>query len=98
MAEPRPISYDAPLGRRIIDLHVWAVRHGLLGIGAAELFDGFCRRLIEAGVPLWRGYTAMEQLHPQWGGSGYPWRPNLNAIERGNFKRTTYRGPFWFNS
>ena len=85
MAEPRPISYDAPLGRRIIDLHVWAVRQGLLGIGAAELFDGFCHRLIEAGVPLWRGYTAMETLHPQWGGYGYTWRRDLNAIEPGHF-------------
>jgi len=98
MAEPRPISYDAPLGRRIIDLHVWAVRQGLLGIGAAELFDGFCRRLIEAGVPLWRGYTAMETLHPQWGGYGYTWRRDLNAIEPGHFERTTYRGPVWFDS
>src|SRR5215831_17699853 len=98
MAEPRPISYDAPLGRRIIDLHVWAVRQGLLGIGAAELFDRFCRRLIEAGVPLWRGYTAMETLHPQWGGYGYTWRRDLNAIEPGHFERTTYRGPVWFDS
>src|SRR6516162_3084453 len=81
MVEPRPISYDAPLGRRIIDLHVWAVRQGLLGAAAAELFDGFCRRLIEAGVPLWRSYAAMRTLHPQWGGYGYTWRRDLNAIE-----------------
>jgi len=39
---PRPISFDGPLGRRIIELHVWAVRQGLLGTAAAELFDGFC--------------------------------------------------------
>ena len=65
MSGPRILSYDAPLGRRIVELHIWAVRQGLLGIGAAELFDGFCRRIIAAGVPLWRGYTAMETLHPQ---------------------------------
>ena len=55
MREPQSISYDAPLGRQIIELHVWAVRQGLLGTAAAELFDGFCQRLIIAGVPLWRG-------------------------------------------
>ena len=98
MNEPRTLSYDAPLGRQIVELHVWAVRQGLLGIGAAELFDGFCRRIIAAGVPLWRGYTAMETLHPQWGGYGYTWRRDLNAIEPGHFERTTYRGPVWFDS
>jgi len=41
MPEPRSIRFDAPLGQRIIELHVWAVRQGLLGTAAAELFDGF---------------------------------------------------------
>jgi adenylate cyclase len=84
---PQPISFDAPLGRRIIELHVWAVRQGLLGAAAAELFDGFCRRLIEAGVPLWRGYAATRTLHPQWGGYGYTWRRDLNAIEPEQYER-----------
>jgi hypothetical protein len=58
-AAPRPISFDGPLGRQIIDLHVWIVRRGLLGTAGEELFGGFCQRLIDAGVPLWRGYAAM---------------------------------------
>src|SRR5262249_54987066 len=63
MREPlRPISFDGPLGQQIIELHVWAVRQGLRGTAAAELYDGFCQRLITAGVPLWRGYAAMETL------------------------------------
>ena len=37
-------------------------------------------------------------LHPQWGGYGYTWRRDLNAIEPGHFERTTYRGPVWFDS
>jgi adenylate cyclase len=67
----RPISFDGPLGRRIIDVHVWAVRQGLLGAAGEEVFGGFCQRLIDTGVPLWRGYAAMRTLHPQWGGYGY---------------------------
>jgi hypothetical protein len=35
MSDQRPISFDGTLGRQIIELHVWAVRQGLLGIGAA---------------------------------------------------------------
>ena len=92
----QPISFDAPLGRRIIDLHVWAVRQGLLGTAAAELFDGFCHRLVFAGVPLWRAYAAMRTLHPQWGGYGYTWRRELNAIEPAQYGRAN--GPNWVTS
>jgi adenylate cyclase len=96
MSEPQPLSFDAPLGRQIIDLHVWAVRQGLLGAAAEELFAGFCRRLIDAGAPLWRGYAAMRTLHPQWGGYGYSWRRELNAIEPQQFGRGV--GPNWLQS
>src|SRR6516165_4442981 len=84
---PPPISFDGPLGRRIIDLHVWAVRQGLLGTAAAELFDGFCRRLVEAGLPLWRGYAAMRTLHPQWGGYGSTWQRERNVAEPAQYER-----------
>ena len=96
MAEPRPISFDAPLGRRIIDLHVWAVRQGLLGTMAEELFAGFCRRVADAGVPLWRGFAAMRTLHPQWGGYGYSWQRDQDAIEPQQFGRRD--GPAWRQS
>ena len=96
MSEPRPISFDAPLGQRIIELHVWAVRQGLLGAAACELFDGFCQRLVEAGLPLWRAYAAMRTLHPQWGGYGYTWQRELNAIEPAQYGRGD--GPNWLTS
>src|ERR1700757_2800141 len=98
MSEPHSIDFDAPVGRQIIELHVWAVRQGLLGTAAPELFDCFWRRLVTVGVPLWRGYAAMETLHPQWGGYGYTWRRDLDAIEPGHFERATYRGRVWFDS
>jgi adenylate cyclase len=87
MAEPRPISFDAPLGRRIIELHVWAVGEGLRGTDAAALFDGFCQRLVDAGVPLWRAFAGMRTLHPQWGGYGYTWLRHLNTIQPSQFER-----------
>lgn len=99
MREPRRgINFDSAFGRQIIELHVWAVSEGLRGVPADQLFDGFCRRLVIAGVPLWRGFTAMETLHPQWGGYSYTWRRDLNAIEPGHFARSLYQGPSWFDS
>ena len=84
---PLPQSFDAPLGRKIIELHVWAVGEGLRGTDAAALFDGLCQRLVDAGVPLWRAFAGMRTLHPQWGGYGYTWLRHLNAIQPSQFER-----------
>src|SRR5580693_9522615 len=98
MSEPRPISFDAPLRRQIIELHVWAVRQGLFGTGAAELFDGFCHRLVLGGLSLWRASAAMRTVHPQWGGYSYLWRRDLNAIEPSQFERGTEYRQDWLTS
>src|SRR3984893_8698628 len=99
MRNPPPaINYDGALGRQVIELHVWAVRQGLLGIGAAELFEGFCRRLALAGVRLWRASAAMRTLHPQWGGYSYTWRRDLNAIEPAQFERGDEHRRVWLTS
>ena len=74
-------TFDDALGRRIVETHIWAVREGLRGAPAYELFDGYCQRLVIHGTPLWRAHAAMETLHPQWNGYGYTWRRDLNAIE-----------------
>jgi adenylate cyclase len=84
---PRLASFDGALGRRIIDLHVWAVEQGLRGAPAEVLFDGFCQRLVTSGVPLWRAFAGMRTLHPQWAGYTYTWRRDLNAIEPGQLER-----------
>ena len=83
----RPSSFDSALGQKIIELNVWAVRQGLCGAPADLLLDGLCRRLVEAGVALWRAFAGMRTLHPQWGGYGYTWRRESNAIEPAQFER-----------
>jgi adenylate cyclase len=98
-APPPPIrSYDGPLGRRIIETHIWAVREGLRAATAYELFDGYCQRLVIDGVPLWRGHAAMETLHPQWSGYGYTWRRDLNAIQSEQYDRSETTGEEWLKS
>jgi adenylate cyclase len=91
-ASPSPLppllqSLDDPLGRKIIELHVWAVREGLRGTAAVALFEGLCRRLVSAGLPLWRAFAGMRTLHPQWGGYAYTWWRDLDAIEPAQFER-----------
>jgi len=84
---PLPLSFDGPLGQKIIELHVWAVGEGLRGADSATLFDGLCQRLVGAGVPLWRAFAGMRTLHPQWAGYGYIWWRHLNAIQPRQFER-----------
>ena len=80
-------TFDGALGRRIIETHIWAVRQGLRGATAYDLFDGYCQRLVSSGMPLWRAHAAMETLHPQWEGYGYIWRRDLNAIQPERYDR-----------
>jgi adenylate cyclase len=91
-------SFDGPLGRNIIETHIWAVREGLRGASAHDLFDGYCQRLVIHGVPLWRAHTGMETLHPQWSGYGYLWRRDLNAIQPEQYARSDLADPEWLGS
>jgi len=86
------------LGRQIIALHVWAVGQGLRGVTADLVMDGLCRRLVEAGVPLWRAFAGMRTLHPQWGGYGYTWRRDLNAIQPEQYERGSEYEQNWLES
>ena len=91
-------TFDGPLGRRVIETHIWAVRAGLHGASAYDLFDGYCQRLVIDGVPLWRAHATMETLHPQWSGYGYIWRRDLNAIQPEQYARDDLAGPRWLSS
>ena len=82
------LSLDPALGRKIIDVHIWAVRQGLRGAAVDVLFDGFCQRLVIADLPLWRlsvkstaPYTDLggEQLI-EWGG-GLRWLAGGNRTD-----------------
>jgi adenylate cyclase len=92
------INFDGPLGRRIIETHIWAVQAGLRGAAGYELFDGYCQRLVIDGIALWRAYAAMETLHPQWDGYGYTWRRDLNAIQPEQYGRGGEDSLKWLNS
>ena len=69
----------------INELHLWAVHEGLRRTPTATLFGDFCRRLVAAGVPLWRAFAGMRTLHPQWAGYTYTWwrdRDEVNPAQR----------------
>jgi adenylate cyclase len=55
------------------DIVAWIVGAGLDGPGQADLMAGYCDRLVEAGVPLWRASVGADRLHPLILAQGYRW-------------------------
>jgi hypothetical protein len=48
----------------LIPLHAWLIEAGTNDVAAEPLFDGFCGRLVAAGVPIARGFLSIAGLHP----------------------------------
>ena len=71
----------------IADLHVWGIREGLRGTEPKALFADLCRRLVAAGVPVWRAFAGLRTLHPQWAGHGYTWWRDGDGVEPQQFPR-----------
>jgi adenylate cyclase len=97
LARARALFAD-PWARSIADLHVSMMEAGLHGAPAGELFDDYCRGLVESGVPLMRGYVSTQTLHPQWTGYGYLWTRQLNAVQEQQFARVASPSSAWLRS
>lgn len=70
----------------------WLLGEGRQAAGISELLDGFCRRVNEAGVPLWRCSLGIRLLHPQFRFMSYYWvrgRPGVEIIERAHGTETS---------
>ncbi len=91
-------QFAEPGARLIADLYLWTMAAGLRGATAAELFDGYCRRLVEVGVALTRGYVSTQTLHPQWMGYGYLWTRQLNAVQESQYPRADAPRSAWLES
>ena len=91
-------QFAEPGARLIADLYLWTMAAGLRGATAAELFDGYCRRLVEVGVALTRGYVSTQTLHPQWMGYGYLWTRQFNAVQESQYPRADAPRSAWLES
>lgn len=54
-------------------LIAWLMEQGLHGAQQQDLLQGYCQRLCDAGVPLWRFHLAQRAFHPKFGGIGFNW-------------------------
>jgi adenylate cyclase len=60
----------------------WMLHEGRANTRMREFGDDMCRRVVEAGIPLWRAFCAIRTLHPQIAASAYVWRRGEGTAER----------------
>jgi adenylate cyclase len=60
----------------------WMMRDGRHVTHMREFGDEMCRRIVAAGIPLWRAFCSVGTLHPQVYGSAYIWRRDTSGAVR----------------
>ncbi|MGD0290846.1 MAG: adenylate/guanylate cyclase domain-containing protein [Candidatus Binataceae bacterium] len=60
----------------------WMLHEGRANTHMREFGDDMCRRVVEAGIPLWRAFCAIRTLHPQIAATAYVWRRGQGSAER----------------
>ena len=70
-------------------LSAWVTEAGLVGRTESELMAGFCRRVVDAGVPLARAMVILDTLHPIYEGRAFRWRADApQTAEAVDYGRT----------
>ncbi len=71
------------------ELAGWVTSAGLIGRPENELMAGFCRRIVDAGVPLARAMIILDTLHPIYEGRVFRWRADArDDVEAVDYGRT----------
>src|SRR5207302_6923754 len=71
------------------ELASWVTEAGLIGRSETELMAGFCRRVVQAGVPLARALVILDTLHPIYEGRAFRWRSDMpQTAEAVDYGRT----------
>jgi len=81
----------------LIPLHAWLIEAGTNDVAAEPLFDGFCGRLVAAGVPIARGFLSIAGLHPLRRAYSLTWHDG-RIVEATDFGHATMATPVWHNS
>ncbi len=60
----------------------WMLHEGRGNTHMREFGDDMCRRVLDAGIPLWRAFCAIRTLHPEIAATAYVWRRGEGAAQR----------------
>ena len=89
MTEPRPGATTEVHRDTASAIHAgaarvvaWMLHEGRANTHMREFGDDMCRRVVEAGIPLWRAFCAIRTLHPQIAANAYVWRRGETGATR----------------
>ncbi|MEL6103525.1 MAG: adenylate/guanylate cyclase domain-containing protein [Pseudomonadota bacterium] len=51
----------------------WLITQGIEGTGQADTLDGYCTRILAAGIPIMRVHVAQRAYHPEFGSISFDW-------------------------
>lgn len=80
------------------ELREWIVAQGLAGTKSESIFEGFSQRLVAAGLPINRAYSAMRILHPLYSGFGLIWRRGEAGVKEERYGASPVRSEAWLKS
>ena len=76
----------------------WLVKEGLRGATQTALLQGFCERLVAAGIPLQRAHAGQRALHPVFGAVGFDWKRDGGRATREDYARVSEPHEGWLKS
>ena len=76
----------------------WLVKEGLGSPSPTTLLQGFCDRLVAAGIPLQRAHAAQRALHPVFGAMGLDWHRDGRHAIREDIIRVSEPRERWLKS
>ena len=82
----------------IANISAWLVKEGLRGATQTALLQGFCERLVAAGIPLQRAHARQRALHPVFGGVGFVWHRDGGRATREDYTHVSEPHDQWFMS
>jgi adenylate cyclase len=94
---PEPQQQDRGVGDVVAEIAAWLVGRGLEGAPGEVLLEGYCARLVSAGIPLLRVHVAQRALHPVFGGLGFDWHRS-GDVTRLDYARASMPTESWVRS
>ncbi|MCL6284516.1 adenylate/guanylate cyclase domain-containing protein [Ruegeria sp. 2012CJ41-6] len=93
MTTPTAQSADT----RQASLTAWLLQRGQVGEEQQQLLEGYCRLLLDLGVPLLRLHVAQSAFHPKYGGIGFDWLRN-EGMSRQTYEHNPTPRDDWLKS
>ncbi|MEX0349229.1 MAG: adenylate/guanylate cyclase domain-containing protein [Paracoccaceae bacterium] len=75
----------------------WLLHRGQVGDEQEQLLEGYCRLLLELGVPVLRLHVAQSAFHPKYGGLGFDWLRD-EGMSRQTYEHNPTPGDDWLQS